>query len=262
MLADYHIHTQHSDDSSYPMEDMIQQAIRLGLDEICITEHMDYFRNDFTHMVNYDKYLEEYRYLRVKYQDEICIKFGVEFGVQMHTIKEFEHDFATYPFDFIILSNHQIDDKEFWTGEYQQGKTQLEYNREYYEAILDVISNFKSYSVLGHLDMIKRYDQKGILDDRVNEKLIKNILKLVIADGKGLEVNTSCFRYKLPDLTPSRTILTWYYELGGNILTIGSDSHEESHLGHRLLYARDELKKIGFKQFCTFDKMNPVFHDL
>lgn len=262
MLADYHIHTEHSDDSSYPMEDMIQQAIRLGLDEICITEHMDYFRNDFTHMVNYDAYLSEYRCLEAKYRDKICIKFGVEFGVQMHTIQEFTRDFKMYPFDFIILSNHQIDDKEFWTGEYQQGKTQLEYNSAYYQAILDVISNFKNYSVLGHLDMIKRYDKKGVLDDRVNEMLIKDILKLAISDGKGIEVNTSCFRYKMPDLTPSRTILTWYYELGGTILTIGSDSHEEGHLGHRLLYARDELKKIGFKQFCTFDKMDPVFHAL
>ncbi|CUH97508.1 hypothetical protein P22_3639 [Propionispora sp. 2/2-37] len=262
MLADYHIHTRHSNDSSYPMEAMIQQAIRLGLDEICITEHMDYFRNDFTHMVHYEAYLDEYRCLKAKYQDRIAVKFGIEFGVQMHTIKDFERDVAAYPFDFVILSNHQVDDKEFWTGEYQQGKTQLEYNREYYQAILDVISVFKSYSVLGHLDMIKRYDREGTLADRVNEELIKNILRVAIADGKGLEVNTSCFRYGLPDLTPSRTILTWYYELGGNILTIGSDCHEESHLGNRLPQAKEELKKIGFKQFCTFDRMKPVFHEL
>jgi histidinol-phosphatase (PHP family) len=262
VLADYHIHTRYSNDSSYPMQDMIEQAIRLGLNEICITEHADYLRNDLTYIVNYDEYLAEYRCLKAKYQDKIRIRFGVEFGVQMHTIKDFERDFAAYPFDFVILSNHQIDDQEFWTGEYQQGKTQREYNRGYYQAILDVISNFKSYSVLGHLDMIKRYDRAGILEDKMNEELIKDILKLAIADGKGLEVNTSCFRYGLPDLTPSRTILTWYYELGGTILTIGSDCHEESHLGKQLLYAREELRKIGFRQFCTFDRMNPIFHDL
>ncbi len=60
MLADYHIHTRHSNDSSYPMQDMIEQAICLGLDEICITEHADYLRNDFTYIVNYDEYLAEY----------------------------------------------------------------------------------------------------------------------------------------------------------------------------------------------------------
>ena len=41
MLADYHMHTSFSDDSSYPMVDCIEQAISLGFDEICFTEHID-----------------------------------------------------------------------------------------------------------------------------------------------------------------------------------------------------------------------------
>lgn len=110
--------------------------------------------------------------------------------------------------------------------------------------------------------MIKRYDECGTLKDEVNEDIIKNILKLVIKDGKGIEVNTSCFRYKLADITPSTTILQWYHELGGRVLTIGSDSHEESHLGHKIKYVKEELKKIGFEEFCTFDKMEPIFHKL
>lgn len=262
MLADYHIHTKHSNDSTYPMEDMVKQAIKLGLDEICITEHVDYFRDHSAYIVNYTEYIEEYNFLKEKYKNKINIKFGIEFGVQKHTIEEFERDFQKYNFDFVILSNHQIDDVEFWTQDFQRGKSQLEYNCAYYEEIYEVISKYKNYSVLGHLDMIKRYDEYGILKDEVNEDIIKDILKLVIKDGKGIEVNTSCFRYKLPDITPSTTILEWYHELGGKILTIGSDSHEESHLGHKIEYVKEELKKMGFKEFCTFDKMKPIFHKL
>lgn len=262
MLADYHIHTNHSNDSTYPMEDTVKQAIKLGLDEICITEHVDYFRSHSRYIVNYTEYIKEYNFLKEKYKDKINIKFGIEFGVQKHTIEEFERDFKKYDFDFVILSNHQIDDVEFWTQDFQKGKSQLEYNRAYYEAIYEVLSKYKDYSVLGHLDMIKRYDEYGILKDEVNEDIIKDILRLVIEDGKGIEINTSCFRYKLTDLTPSTTILKWYHELGGRILTIGSDSHEEGHLGHKVKHVKEELKKIGFQEFCTFDKMKPIFHEL
>ena len=42
MLADYHVHTYYSDDSTCPMEDMVLQGLRCGLDEISFTEHVDY----------------------------------------------------------------------------------------------------------------------------------------------------------------------------------------------------------------------------
>lgn len=262
MIADYHVHTNHSNDSTYPMEETIKRGIKLGIDEICFTDHVDYLTDSLKYVPDYEKYLEEYKNLKNKYKDKISLKFGIEFGVQMHTINDFKKDFNRYNFDFVILSNHQIDDLEFWTNDYQRGKSQLEYNRGYYQYILDVINSYKEYSVLGHLDMIKRYDDEGILDDKKNEDVIKEILKQVIKDGKGIEVNTSCFRYELPDLTPSTQILKWYYELGGKILTIGSDSHIEEHLGHKIMDVRERLKEIGFKEFCTFDKMKPIYHQL
>lgn len=261
MLADYHMHTSHSNDSTYPMEAAVQRAIALKLDEICFTEHSDYgSMGDY--VVDYDLYYKQYQELKEKYKDQIVIKFGCEFGVQMHTIDSFKRDFNRYAFDFIILSNHQIDDLEFWTQEYQKGKSQEEYNRGYYQAIYDVITHFDEYSVLGHLDMIKRYDEIGMYpDEKVKEDIIK-ILKHVIVHGKGIEVNTSCFRYGLPDLTPSTEILTWYYALGGRIITIGSDSHEESHVGYKIEEVKERLRKIGFKEFCTFENMQPIFHTL
>lgn len=42
MFADYHVHTEFSDDSDEPLEQVIKDAIRLKLDEICITDHVDY----------------------------------------------------------------------------------------------------------------------------------------------------------------------------------------------------------------------------
>lgn len=261
MLADYHMHTNYSNDSTYDIEQAVLKAIDMGLEEICFTEHSDYgSMGDY--VVDYEDYYQGYLRMKKKYEGKIVIKFGCEFGVQSHTVENYKKDFLSYPFDFIILSNHQIDDIEFWTYKYQEGKTQEEYNRGYYEAIYDVITQFDNYSVLGHLDMIKRYDKAGVYPDEKVQDLLVKILSHVIKEGKGIEVNTSSFRYELPDLTPSRNILKLYKELGGEIITIGSDTHVEEHVGYRIQYIQEELKKLGFAEFCTFEKMKPIFHKL
>ncbi len=63
-------------------------------------------------------------------------------------------------------------------------------------------------------------------------------------------------------MTPSRSILKLYRELGGEILTIGSDSHKPEHLGAYIAETREELKNLGFEYFCTFESMRPIFHEL
>lgn len=261
MKADYHVHTYYSDDSECPMEAMVQQAIAIHLDEIAFTEHVDYgVKTDLN--CAYDAYFKEIEMLRSRYAGQIIIKAGIEFGVQTHTIPEFRRDFEAYPFDFVILSNHQIDNQEFWNYEYQEGRTQEEFQQRYYEEIYAVVKQYRSYSVLGHLDMIKRYDPYGSYPDEKIMGIVDQILRQVIADGKGIEVNTSCFKYGLKDLTPSREILKRYHQLGGTILTIGSDTHETEHLGDRFEAVRGILREIGFRQFCTFERMKPVYWDL
>lgn len=276
MLADYHVHTEFSDDSSYPMEDVVADAIRLGLDEICITDHVDYgvkkdwdcgeeirYRNGAPFAnVDYPRYVDEIRRLQHLYEGRIAVKLGLEFGVQRHTIPQFETLFSRYPFDFIILSVHQIQDQEFWTQDFQRGRSQKEYNEKYYEEMLYLVSHYSHYSVLGHMDLIVRYDEQGIYPFQKTKPLVEEILKRVIRDGKGIEVNTSSHRYGLADSTPSRDILQLYHELGGRIVTIGSDSHKPEQLGVCLAEAKELLKEIGFEAFCTYERMRPVFHAL
>lgn len=283
MLADYHVHTEFSNDSIYPMEEVVKDAILLGIKDICFTDHVDYgpYRDwddprgiqyrpgdegepeqvALTN-VDYKKYFSMIEKMREKYREKIAIKAGLEFGVQTHTIPEYEKLFRSYPFDFIILSIHQAGDQEFWTNEYQSGRTQQEYNEGYYKELLSVVLNYHNYSVLGHMDLIVRYDSYGVYPFEKLKPLLTEILKTVIADGKGIEVNTSNHRYGLSDMTPSRDILKLYKELGGTIITIGSDSHKKEHLGAYIDWAKEELRKLGYTQFCTFEKMQPIFHEL
>lgn len=276
MFADYHVHTAFSDDSTYPMEDVIQDAIQMKMDEICFTEHVDYgIKVDWdSHQeivyrgtepmanANYPEYMKSIQKMKEKYGQQIHIKTGLEFGMQYHTIPQFQTLFDRYPFDFIILSIHQVHDLEFWNQAFQSGKTQKEYNEEYYKEMLKVVQNYHDYSVLGHMDLINRYDQQGIYPFEKVKPLIEEILKTVIRDNKGIEINTSSKRYGLQDSTPSRQILQLYKELGGTILTIGSDSHKPEHLGAYIQETKKMLKEMGFSTYCTYDKMKPVFHPL
>lgn len=276
MLADYHVHTEFSDDSVYPMEEVIKNAIRLGLNEICFTDHVDYgikvdwdsgeeirYRNGepFAN-VDYPRYMAQIEQMQRQYGDQITIKMGLEFGVQTHTIPQYEELFHRYPFDFIILSIHQVEDKEFWTQDFQQGRTQQEYNARYYDEMLRVVKAYKNYSVLGHMDLIKRYDKAGLYPFEKVKPIIAEILKIVIADGKGIEVNTSSHRYGLTDSMPSVELLQLYQDLGGSIITIGSDSHSPAHLGTYIKEAQKQLIEFGFQYFCTFEKMQPIYHNL
>ncbi len=283
MICDYHIHTAFSDDSSYPMETVVQDAIGLGLEEICFTDHVDYgLKRDWDDPrgiryrpgdvgeaewmpatnVDYPRYYEAVTALRNQYRDRISIKLGLEFGIQRHTIPEYEAIFSKYPFDFIILSIHQIEDRELWNQKYQNPLTQEEAYLGYYQELLTVMERYHDYSVLGHLDLISRYDKRGGYPFEKVKPLVAEILKTAIRDGKGIELNTSSRRYGLPDLTPSREILKLYRDLGGTILTIGSDSHKPAHLGAYIRETQEELKALGFTHHCTYDRMEPVFHRL
>ena len=93
--------------------------------------------------------------------------------------------------------------------------------------------------------------------------MVAEILKQDIDDDKGIEINTASWQYGLKDTQPAREILRLYKDLGGRIITIGSDAHTAKYVGAHIKDAMDILKnEIGFSQICTFDHMRPVFHEL
>ncbi len=283
MPADYHVHTEFSDDSEYEFEQVIKDAIAKGIGELCFTEHVDYgIKKDrdepgevkyvpggpgepaLMPLLNpdYAAYYEAFLAAKAKYADRITLKFGMEFGMQTETISRYEKLFTRFPFDFIILSVHQVENKELWTQDFQRGRTQDEYMRRYYAEILELVRRYKNYSVLGHLDLINRYDKIGNYPFENIKPVLTEILQTVIADGKGIELNTSSHRYGLADSTPSADILKLYRSLGGRIITLGSDSHKPAHLGAYLSDAAGMLRELGFTEFCTFERMQPIFHPL
>lgn len=86
--------------------------------------------------------------------------------------------------------------------------------------------------------------------------MVAEILKLAIADGKGIELNTSSWHYGLDDTMPSRDILRLYKDLGGRIITVGSDAHYTKYMADHMEDARAILRdEIGMKEIYTFKNM-------
>lgn len=288
MREDYHLHCEFSDDSRERMEAQIERGIEIGLDEMCFTDHVDYgIKKDWSEgniewrggdsmssgiagkdplaNVNYPEYFSKLDRMKETYKGQIMIRKGLEFGIQTITVDPFRKLYETYrdELDFVLLSIHQVNNLEFWTQDFQRGKTQKEYNEEYYREMYNVQKVFKDYSVLAHLDLIVRYDEKGIYPFENVRDMVAEILKLAIADGKGIELNTSSWKYGLADTQPCREILRLYKDLGGKILTIGSDAHNTKQLGDHLDEGMKILRdEIGFREICTFEKMTPIFHTL
>lgn len=280
MLADYHVHSAYSDDSTYPMEQVVRDAIRINLDELCFTEHVDYgvkpdwdqpagARFEDGHPVTncpYPAYFGELERVRERYGTKIRIARGLELGVQTHTIPAYERLLHSYgdQLDFTLLSIHQVGDREFWNGAFQEGRTQEQFTVAYYEELLGVVEQFHGYSVVAHLDLIRRYDPTPgcPLPFSAVRDIVAEILSRVIADGHGIEVNTSGWRYGLDGPQPTDDVLQLYRDLGGRIVTLGSDSHKPEHLGAYLRIAQDRLRALGFSQACTYEQGEPRFYEL
>ena len=126
-----------------------------------------------------------------------------------------------------------------------------------------MMKNFKHYAVLAHLNLISRYDKQGKYPFAAVRDMIAEILKLAIADGKGIELNTSSWHYGLDDTMPARDILRLYKDLGGRIITIGSDAHSTKYLADHMEEARAILRDaIGMQEVYTFRNMEPIGHKL
>ncbi len=266
--ADYHLHSYFSGDSDTPMEKMIMQGIDLGLTSMCFTEHMDmdyvYVKPEKQGMfdLNTDSYLYELATLKEKYKDKIKVLFGIELGVQPHLRKELAIFAKSFPFDFIIASSHVCNRKDPYYPYFYEERSDEEAYREYFLSILDNLKVFNNFDVYGHLDYVVRYGTTKDSDysyDKYKDILDK-ILETILDNEKGIEINTGAIGYNLKELNPCTDILKRYKELGGEIITVGSDAHAPENIARGFGRAADVLLSCGFKYYTTFENRLPEFH--
>lgn len=266
MLADYHLHSDFSGDCNVPMQDMIEEAVKKGMDRLCFTEHHDIdfpdIGIDFT--LDIKTYFDKLLNYQSRYADKIQLLFGIELGIQPHLYKQLSDIVSTFPFDFILASNHLADGMDPFDPKYFEGKSQYQGYLAYFEDMLFNVTHYIDYDIYSHLDYVIRYGD--FKDKHIHypdfKDLLDSILKAIIQNGKGIEINTSGIRYGLGQPHPSFEILARYKALGGECITIGSDAHTPKDIMRHFDEGKELLKKAGFSYFTTYVKRKPYFHRL
>jgi len=265
--SDFHLHSSYSGDSEANMEEMIQKAIALGFKDIAFTEHMDLQfpvsdkSPEGMFECNVDSYLYDLLSIRNKYINDINVRFGIELGLQPEVIRQNVKVCKDHDFDFVIGSIHVVDGIEVYHDTpFFEGRDDEASYRRYFEAVYENLRSYSNFDVVGHLDYVVRYGKSLDADysyDKYKDILDK-ILTRIIDREKGIELNTGAVAYGLKDLNPCLDILKRYKELGGEIITIGSDAHDVADIGRGFDKAEEALKAAGFEYYTVFDGRIPV----
>ena len=270
ITADCHLHSIHSGDSDTPMEDMIQAGIRQGLSAMCFTEHMDIGFTDSPEgpgsifLLDTEAYLGQAAQFKADFQVQILLLSGVELGLQADYAEAIQAYAASYPFDFIIGSSHVCHGRDPYYPSFYQGRRQEEAYLEYFESILENIQLFSAFDVYGHLDYAVRYgpDRDRNYTYETYRDIFDAILRLLIEKGKGIELNTGGLKAGMRDVHPCTAVLRRYRELGGEILTIGSDAHSPEHVATSFSRAAAVLEACGFRYYTVYEGRKPRFCQL
>lgn len=262
-MYDYHIHSNFSIDSKADMHAICRSAISKHLEGICFTDHIDIDSPEFDIKAtfpyyNYSKTIHECKNC---YKDFIEVYIGIELGLQPHVIEHNMNFLNNKYFDFVIGSIHSVNKKEMYGLYYLEGLSDDEAIDLYFDNLIECIDQFNNFDVLGHIDVFRRYlsqEEKNINYRKYEDKL-EFILNKLINMGKGIEINTSAIRYKLSSFHPVNQIVKLYKSLKGEIITIGSDSHNPSHLGYMFGDAMNLLKDNNFSYYTIFINRKPHF---
>lgn len=254
---DYHLHSFHSFDGKSSLSDMCRNAAMKGLNEICFTEHfsVDPEIPTYGHL-EFDKYSLEISKCRELYSDKLIIKKGLEI-CETHLKKDILlSKLADWDLDFIIGSIHNINKLKLRNHLLNKGK--CEAYREYFEEVYKTAC-YGEMDILGHLDLLKRYAYSTIGNYSFFEykEIITEILKKLIDRNIGIEVNTSGLRAEFKEPFPSTDIIKLYKDLGGEIITIGSDSHNTEFIGYGYYEGIQLLKNYDYEYIFTFEKRKP-----
>lgn len=263
LKQDYHVHSELSPDSESALDDICQRAVELGLEEIVVTDHYEMYEG-VNSVCSYRKYylklcgdiIED---CRERWKNHVYLGFGVEIGqphIQPEAARKVIND---NPYDFILASVHRVGHKDLILYNYNQEDC-IKLRESYIRELLQIAKE-EEYDCLAHLDLIKRYAAFQGISLRMEEctEIVEMILKCVIERGKGIELNTSGLYNCLKEPLPSLEILKLYRQLGGEIITVGSDAHRVQDIAGGFMEVEEIIKKAGFRYISRFHRRKSSF---
>jgi histidinol-phosphatase (PHP family) len=261
IVSDYHVHTSFSGDCSIPPRTMIDEAISRGIRHLCLTDHMDYNFTDGDVIFEFDPqdYFRRLLPLKEQYKEQIDLCIGIELGLQPYLSMKHHNLVFSYPFDFVLGSIHLVHYQDPYYPSFFKGREESEAYLDYFECALQNLESYSNFDSFGHLDYVVRYgpnQNRNYTYDRYRE-ILDEILRALVKKDIGLEINTGGYRYGLDSPNPCREIILRYRELGGKIITLGSDAHDPRYLAHYFDRVAELLKSCGYSSYYIFHNRKP-----
>ncbi len=266
-VADTHLHSIISHDAKSELSMICRAALQNGVNVIALTDHCDLEHNhkeDFWQEVDFS--VDSVHAIRAV-SDEAGIKVlvGTELGQGCHYPEIARQVVSRHDYDHIIVSQHTTFDKQdffFLKRERFLSEGDL-LMRRYFDDLIDMI-NLNCGEVLGHLTYPLRYFLREGVPCDINDYLprIEELFLLMIKKDIALECNTSGLRQPIGVTLPDEDIFRLYYNLGGRLVTLGSDAHVDDDVGSGIKEGGEMLKSIGFAEAFYYENRRPVGYEI
>jgi histidinol-phosphatase (PHP family) len=253
-MFDYHVHTTQSADCSTPIFDSCEAAIAAGVTEIAFTDHVEYEPTDMCYgFYDYETYTRDLNLARERYGDRLTILAGAEVGFNTRLMPEIEDFLGRTDFDFIIGSVHHSPDGVIIFPEFFDERSVTDVMRMYLQQ-LQAAAETGWFDTIGHLDLPKRYapPHAGPYDPAAAEPELRHLLRAIISRGMSFEINTSGIRQAPKSSMPSAQVVRQYAEMGGSLVTVGSDSHVPETIGAGMARTLSMLELCGIHEVSSF----------
>lgn len=262
--ADMHTHSEYSHDSVCKTEDMYSAQLKKGTEIFAVTDHFDTASyTDYDVFSPIKKAYETVCRLNEKHGNENILT-GVEISEGFWFPKEAEKVLKLVNYDVVIGSVHLVKYKEL-TRAYSQidfSKLPRDTVERYFDAYFDdmlTMLETVDFDILAHLTCPLRYinGKYGIgLDISPYVDKINEILRRIIKKHIALEVNTSSYDM-LNDFMPPTDVLKKYHDMGGYLITVGSDAHVAENASVNFDKAIEAIKQTGFENIYFYKNRKP-----
>ena len=267
ILCDMHVHSKYSHDSRTPVEDSAAYAVRNNIAALAIADHCDiqYYDSHGVFALIEGSFNEATATAK-KFEGKVKILRGVELGEAIWDMESANKILSGFDFDAVIASVHAVRYKDY-TDPYSTidfskmpPRDINGYMEAYFDEVLKTVTTVPC-QIMAHLTCPLRYinGKYGLnVDAKDYEEKITPILKHIIDNSIAMEINTSCVGSAYDCLMPEPWIIEKFKEMGGHLVTLGSDAHVFENLCKSFDKAISSLKRFGLTSYYYYENKLPV----
>jgi histidinol-phosphatase (PHP family) len=248
---DAHLHTDLSPDSDVPVDAYARLAVERGVDELAITDHIDFDPGAPAFGVSFEDRERVVRAAAERWADRVAIRFGIEVTYESGRESEIREHLRRYRYDFVIGSVHVYRGSPYErsrVGGLVAGRSLAEIVGPYFD---EVVAAARSglFDTIGHLDYVKKYLVPHVTPGQLAAapELVEPALVALVEAGVALEINTSGLRQAPGETYPTAATVERFRALGGERVTVGSDAHALRSFAHRLGIAYAAASQAGYR---------------